>query len=149
MLAPRVQTVANAERVDLINSTNIFFAQQGSELAHNQISVDIFLFNHERNIYKNLQTFADLARKSSGSLYYYPGFNARTNSLKFSNELYHNLTRNTAWEAVFRVRVSNGYHHIAQMGNLQIKAKTNDLIICPTIDCDRTICYEIERNQQA
>jgi hypothetical protein len=56
-----------------------------------------------------LATFGDLARKSSGNLYYYPEFNARTFGLKFSNELYHNLTRKLAWEGVFRIRVSNGF----------------------------------------
>jgi len=93
----------------LVNSTNAFFSNTGSELAHTQLSVDLFIFTTGKNQYKNLQTFADLARKSSGNLYYYPEFNARTFGTKFSNELYHNLTRRLAWEGVFRIRASKGF----------------------------------------
>jgi hypothetical protein len=108
ILAPK--TIANTvERLDLVNSTNPYFANTASELAHLQLSCDLFVFTHGKNQYKNLQTFADLARKSSGNLYYYPEFNARTFSLKFSNELYHNLTRKQAWEGVFRIRASMGF----------------------------------------
>jgi hypothetical protein len=53
-----------------------------------------------------------LAKKSSGNLYYYPEFNARSNGLKFTNELYHSLTRKIAWEAVFRIRVSFGFNQV-------------------------------------
>jgi hypothetical protein len=35
------------------------------------------------------------------------------------------------------------------MGNVLVKAKTADLLICPTIDKDRVICYEIERADEA
>lgn len=65
--------------------------------------------------------------------------------MKFSNELYHALTRKTAWEAVFRIRCSTGFTQIASYGNVQIKAKTTDLILCPSVDSDRVISYEIER----
>lgn len=68
------------------------------------------------------------------------------NGLKFSNELYHCLIRKVAWEGVFRIRVSFGFSQVASYGNIQIKAKTADLILCPTIDSDRIIVYEIEKN---
>src|ERR1700709_49589 len=103
MLTPK--SISNTvERIDLVNSTNPYFSNTGSELAHMQISCDLFIFTHGKNQYKNLSTFADLARKSSGNLYYYPEFTLRTLGMKFSNELYHCLSRRTAWEAVFRIR---------------------------------------------
>jgi hypothetical protein len=88
---------------------------------------------------------SELAKKSSGSLYYYPEYSARTLAMKFSNELYHSLTRKMAWEAVFRIRTSVGFSQVCSYGNIQIKAKTTDLILCPSIDCDRVIAYEIEK----
>jgi hypothetical protein len=106
----------------------------------------LFIFTHGKNQYKNLVTFADLAKKSSGNLYYYPEFSARVNGLKFSNELFHCLSRKIAWEGVFRIRVSFGFNQIASYGNIQIKAKTADLVLCPTIDADRIIAYELEKN---
>ena len=90
-----------------------------------------------------------MARKSSGNLYYYQEFTSRTQGLKFSNELYHNLTRRTAWEGVFRIRTSFGWNQINSYGNIQIKAKTTDLVLCPAIDSDRTIVYEIDKNDMA
>lgn len=104
------KTIANTvERTDLVNPTNSYFANTGSELAHTQISCDLFIFTHGKNQYKNIATFSDIARKSSGNIYYYQDFNSRVSGLKFSNELYHCLTRKLAWEGVFRIRVSFGF----------------------------------------
>jgi len=115
-------------------------------LAHGQISFDLFNFSWGQSKgYKNLRTFSDVAGHSSGNLYHYPEFNARSHGLKFSNELYHNLSRKLAWEAVFRIRLSHGYQQTTSYGNIQIKNKTADLILAPTIDSDRTYMYEFEK----
>lgn len=47
---------------------------------------------------------------------------------------------------MFRIRTSTGFNQIRSFGNIQIKAKTADLILCPTVDADRVIVYEIEKN---
>ena len=95
--------------------------------------------------YKNAKLFSDISARSSGNFYYYPEFNAYSNNLKFSNELHHNLTRNIAWESVFRVRLSHGFNQIESFGNIQIKQKTTDLVLAPTIDTDRVFIYEFEK----
>lgn len=97
--------------------------------------------------YKNLKTFSDISARSSGNVYHYPEFNPRTNGLKFSNELYHNLSRKLAWEAVFRIRLSHGFNQIESLGNIQIKQKTQDLVLAPTMDTDRVFVYEFEKSQ--
>jgi len=38
---------------------------------------------------------------------------------------------------------------VSSYGNIQIKAKTADLVLCPTIDQDKVIVYEIEKNDLA
>ena len=86
---------------------------------------------------------SDLARKSNGSLFFYPDFNQYTDGMKFTNELYNAMTRQNAWEAVFRIRTSNGFKQVGSYGNILIKQKTADLILCPLIDKDRIICYEL------
>ena len=98
-----------AERLDLFGSSNNFFKNTGVELAHGQISFDLFLFSHGKRAFKNLKTFGDIPWHSNGNLYYYPEFEVRAQGLKFSNELYHNLTRKLAWESVFRIRLSQGF----------------------------------------
>jgi protein transport protein SEC24 len=105
-----------ADRLDLMNATNPYFANTASELAHNHITCDLFVFTQgvgtKAQQYKNLATMSDLARRSSGNLYYYPEYSVQGRgclAMKFSNELYHALSRKTAWEAVFRIRVSTGF----------------------------------------
>ena len=130
---------------DKFASSNMFFQNEASNLAHSQVSVDLFVFTIGKGVYKNLQTMSDLARFSSGNLFYYPEYEYYGSGLKFSNELYNSLTRSCAWEAVFRIRTSLGFIQVGTYGNKLIKQKTNDLILCPVIDKDRILVYEIER----
>ena len=58
------------------------------------------------------------------------------------------MTRAVGWEAVFRVRTSTGFRQISTYGNYQIKTKTADLVMCPVIDKDRVLIYELERESQ-
>lgn len=99
----------------------------------------------QKKMYKNIKTFSDISAHSSGNMYHYPEFSARAHGLKFTNELYHNLTRKLAWEAVFRIRLSHGFTQLESFGNIQIKNKTVDLVLCPTIDSDRCYSYEFEK----
>jgi len=69
----------------------------------------MFIFSLGSGQFKNLATFGELASKSSGTLHFYPEFNVMTGAMKFTNELYHCLTRRNAWEAVFRVRTTLGF----------------------------------------
>ena len=48
MLTPKTQA-NTVERLDLINPTNAYFSNTGSELAHSQISCDLFIFTHGKN----------------------------------------------------------------------------------------------------
>lgn len=106
---------------DKFTSSNFTFSNQASDLAHSQVSVDLFVFTIGKGIYKNLQTMSDLARFSSGNLYYYADYDYYQGGLKFSNELYNSLTRSCAWEAVFRIRTSAGFNQIGTYGNKLIK----------------------------
>lgn len=74
-------------------SSNEYFLNTGNELAHVQISVDLFIFTTGKNQFKNVQTFADMARQSCGSLNFYSEFDVYQHSMKFTNELYTALTR--------------------------------------------------------
>jgi protein transport protein SEC24 len=67
------------ERLDLWQSSNQFFKNTGTELAHGQISFDLFDFSFGvKKGYKNIKTFSDISGRSSGNFYYYPEFNAYT-----------------------------------------------------------------------
>ena len=118
-------------------------------MAHSQVSVDLFVFTVGKGVFKNVQTMSDLPRYSNGSLYYYPEYEYYESGLKFTNDLYNSLTRSCGWEAVFRVRTSTGFNQIGSYGNKLVKQKTADLILCPVIDKDRILVYELERENDS
>ena len=73
---PELQPKQGAEQNvgDKFTSSNLYFQTTASELAHSQVSVDLFVFTMGKGVYKNLQTMADLARFSNGSLFYYSDY---------------------------------------------------------------------------
>jgi hypothetical protein len=73
--------------------TNPYFTNTGLDYAHDQISIDIFVFTHGKDQFKNMATLMELSKRSSGSVYYYPEFNANAQGMKFTNELYNALSR--------------------------------------------------------
>jgi hypothetical protein len=70
----------------------------------------LFLFSHGKGSFKNVATFSELSKKSNGNFFYYPEYNQYQHGMKFTNELYMNITRSNAWEAVFRIRTSLGFN---------------------------------------
>ena len=49
-----------------------------------------------------------LAKYSGGQIYHYPSFQSATHGEKLRHELARDLTRETAWEAVMRIRCGKG-----------------------------------------
>ena len=49
-----------------------------------------------------------LAKYTGGQIYYYPSFQSGIHGEKLRHELARDLTRETAWEAVMRVRCGKG-----------------------------------------
>ena len=57
-----VEAKPGSERIDLWNSSNSFFKNTGCELAHGQISFDLFDFSVGiAKGYKNIKTFSDIS----------------------------------------------------------------------------------------
>jgi len=87
---------------------NEFYKKFALNCSNDHIAVDIFIFSRE-NQYCDVATLGALSEISGGQLYYYPNFNAQTlDSHKFAMDLYTDLTRETGFEAVMRVRCSQG-----------------------------------------
>ena len=47
------------------------------------------------------------------------------------------------------MRTSTGFNQIGSYGNKLVKQKTADLILCPVIDKDRILVYELERENDS
>jgi protein transport protein SEC24 len=82
-----------------------------------------------------------LSKYSAGQGYYYPGFSAERDGEKFSKELAHCLVRETAWEAVMRVRCTKGMRLANFYGNFFLRGP--DLLALPTCNADSTFAVEI------
>lgn len=60
----------------------------------------IIFFNH---------VVGTLAKYTGGQVYYYPNFQASIHKDRLRHELARDLTRETAWESVMRIRCGKGY----------------------------------------
>ena len=89
-----------------------FYKKKAVRMSRFQISADVFFFS---NTYTDVSTVGEIARFTGGQIYRYPDFRVATDSTKFAQDLYRNLTRTTAWEAVVRVRASDGMYEAVAM----------------------------------
>jgi len=104
----------------------------------NQLCIDLFLFS---NRYTDTASLGSLCQITGGQMFYYPSFTAAKDGQVFAANLIRSLTRNTAWEAVMRVRTSRGLNITSYHGNYFLKQ--SDLLGLPTIDSDKTITLQI------
>jgi protein transport protein SEC24 len=121
----------------LLCPENPYYQKKATELIKHQIGVDLFLFSGE---YTDVATLANLPKYTGGTTYYYPGFNPTRDGERFSQELERTLTREMAWEAVARVRITNGMRITNFFGNYQFRGK--DLLALPNFSADSTFSCE-------
>ena len=99
------------------------FQKLAIDLNRYMISLDLYVFGN--NKMKNLAGLSENIRLSGGNLCYYP--DCSDNYLnKFFNELMYNISKETTWEAVFRIRVSRGWKKVSY-GNYY-SSTYNDLL---------------------
>ena len=58
-----------------------------------------------------------LSEVTGGETFFYPNFHAPRDSLKFSRELAHTVTRETGYQALMKMRCSNGLQVSSYYGN--------------------------------
>ncbi|CAG8583784.1 1871_t:CDS:10 [Diversispora eburnea] len=96
------------------------------------ICIDLFLFP---NTYVDIATIGLLSCLTGGETYYYPNFDAQKDGEKFAYELKHNLTREFGYNALMRIRCSNGLKVTDHFGNFNMR-NTTDLELAG-IDSDK------------
>jgi protein transport protein SEC24 len=115
-----------------------WYKTQAIDFSRLQVSVDTFLFSGQ---YTDLATISALAKYTAGSCYYYPAFFAPRDGAKYEKELYHDLTRATAFEAVMRVRATRGLRFSNFYGNYFIRG--TDLLALPNCTSDSTFALDL------
>eukprot|EP01018_Ginkgo_biloba_P039480 Gb_26869 [translate_table: standard] len=115
-----------------------FYKQMAADFTRYQIGVNLYAFSDK---YTDLASLGTLIKYTGGQVYYYPSFEASLHWQKFSHELARDLTRETAWEAVMRVRCGKGVRFSNYHGHFMLR--TSDLMAMPAVDCDKAFAMQL------
>ena len=120
------------EKVQLAPSTD-FYKSLALDCCGQQIAVDMFLFAQQHVDYASI---ACIAQVSSGQIYYYPGYHSNDITMKerVTKDLVHYLTRPIGFEAVMRIRCTQGIGLHAFFGNFFVRS--SDLLSLPNVSPD-------------
>ncbi|KAG1368068.1 protein transport protein Sec24-like [Cocos nucifera] len=115
-----------------------FYKQMAAEFTKNQISVDIYAFSEK---YTDIASLGSLAKYTGGQVYHLPSFQAATHQEKLRYELARDLTRETAWESVMRIRCGKGVRFSTYHGHFMLRS--TDLLALPAVDCDKAFAMQL------
>ncbi|GES58303.1 Sec23/Sec24 family protein [Aspergillus terreus] len=101
------------------------------------VGVDMFV-GSPGGTYMDVATIGHVAEVSGGETFFYPNFHAPRDILKLSREIAHAVTRETGYQALMKVRCSNGLQVSGYHGNFVQHALGADLEI-GAIDADKAI----------
>ncbi|KAK6915303.1 Sec23/Sec24, helical domain [Dillenia turbinata] len=115
-----------------------FYKQMAADLSKYQIGVNVYAFSDK---YTDIASLGTLAKYTGGQVYYYPNFQSAIHGEKLRHELSRDLTRETAWEAVMRVRCGKGVRFTTYHGNFMLRS--TDLLALPAVDCDKAYAMQL------
>ncbi|PPS06533.1 hypothetical protein GOBAR_AA14116 [Gossypium barbadense] len=113
------------------------------EFAEYQVCVDVFVTTQT---YVDIASISVIPRTTGGQVYYYYPFSAVSDSAKLYNDLRWNITRPQGFEAVMRVRCSQGIQVQDYSGNFCKRIPTD--IDLPGIDCDKCILVTLKHDDK-
>ncbi|KAM3273269.1 hypothetical protein ACQJBY_042927 [Aegilops geniculata] len=113
------------------------------EFAEYQVCVDVFLTTQS---YTDVASISVVPSTTGGRVYYYFPFSALSDPAKLFNDLRWNITRPQGYEAVMRVRCSQGLQAQDYSGNFCKRVPTD--IDLPAIDSDKTIMVSFKHDDK-
>ncbi|KAJ4810599.1 Protein transport protein sec24 [Rhynchospora pubera] len=113
------------------------------EFAEYQVCVDVFLITQT---YVDIASISVVPSTTGGQIYYYYPFSAVSDPAKLYNDLRWNLSRPQGFEAVMRVRCSQGIQVQEYSGNFCKRVPTD--IDLPAIDSDKTIMVTFKHDDK-
>ncbi|KAL8530463.1 hypothetical protein ACS0TY_007489 [Phlomoides rotata] len=115
-----------------------FYKQMAADFTKYQIAVNLYAFSDK---YTDIASLGTLAKYTGGQVYYYPSFRSGIHKDKLKYELTRDLTRETAWEAVMRIRCGKGVRFTSYHGNFMLRS--TDLLALPAVDCDKAYAAQL------
>ncbi|KAE8038073.1 hypothetical protein FH972_010617 [Carpinus fangiana] len=113
------------------------------QFAKYQVCVDLFITTQT---YVDIASISVIPRTTGGQVYYYYPFSALSDSAKLYNDLRWNVTRPQGFEAVMRVRCSQGIQ-VQEYCGIIYKHNPTDVAL-PGIDCDKTIMVTLKHDDK-
>ncbi|GMP99662.1 hypothetical protein CsSME_00047051 [Camellia sinensis var. sinensis] len=115
-----------------------FYKQMAADCTKCQIAVNVYAFSDK---YTDIASLGTLSKYTGGQVYYYPSFHSAIHQEKLRHELARDLTRETAWEAVMRIRCGKGVRFTSYHGNFMLRS--TDLLALPAVDCDKAYAMQM------
>eukprot|EP00252_Welwitschia_mirabilis_P020316 TRINITY_DN4950_c0_g1_i1.p1 TRINITY_DN4950_c0_g1~~TRINITY_DN4950_c0_g1_i1.p1 ORF type:complete len:1152 (-),score=243.05 TRINITY_DN4950_c0_g1_i1:556-4011(-) len=138
-----ITSAGEKEAHKLLQPADKTYKTMAIEFAEYQVCVDLFL---STQTYVDIASISTVPRTTGGQIYYYYPFSAVADSAKLYNDLRWNVTRPQGFEAVMRVRCSQGLQVQEYHGNFCKRIPTD--VDLPAIDCDKTIMVTFKHDDK-
>ncbi|KAL2852769.1 hypothetical protein BJX68DRAFT_58377 [Aspergillus pseudodeflectus] len=121
----------------LFTAENTAWRETAGKLAEAGVGVDMFIAAPS-GTYLDVATIGHIPEVTGGETFFYPNFHAPRDIRKLSEEIAHAVTRETGYQALMKVRCSNGLQVSSYHGNFVQHTFGADLEI-GSIDADKAI----------
>ncbi|TID22058.1 M-phase inducer phosphatase [Venturia nashicola] len=121
----------------LLSTEHPGYIKLANMMVENGIGADFFLAAPSGG-YLDLATIGHISAKTGGEVFHYPNFHSPRDSLRLSKEIKHSVKRETGFQALMKVRCSNGLQIAAYHGNFTQHTFASDLEF-GAIDADKAI----------
>jgi protein transport protein SEC24 len=146
--------LGTAKESTLLQPANQFYKMFASDVVKDQICVDLFVappqLSPHTPLYTDLASLSGLAKYTGGKLHYYPEFGSGGDAVssKFCGDLRRFLGQQHGFEAVLRIRASQGISLTAYHGSFFLRQ--TDLLSLPNVNSDHSFSAQasIDENLQ-
>ncbi|KAJ9648738.1 COPII coat Sec23p-Sfb3p heterodimer component [Coniosporium tulheliwenetii] len=121
----------------LFTTENQNWKQTAAKMVQSGVGVDFFMAAPSGG-YLDIATIGHVSATTGGEVFYFPNFHSPRDTLKLSKEIKHTVTRETGYQALMKVRCSNGLQVSAYHGNFYHHTFGADLEF-GVIDADKAI----------
>lgn len=121
----------------LFQTESTIWRKTASDMVKHGVGVDFFLASPGGG-YMDVATIGHVSAQSGGEVFYYSNWHAPRDTAKVSKEIKHILTRETGYQALLKVRCSNGLQVSAYHGSFVQNTFGADLEF-GSIDADKAV----------